>query len=515
MLFVRNTSLLLGIDCGILYNIDREMEVLHMPRRRRRRNKNKWLLYLLPLVLLVVVGAVACLVIPKEPEYRMSMQLSGERVLTVECGTEFKDPGATATIKNLTKGTSATAKVTVTGSVDTNKLGQYELSYKAAQNGRVSTDYRRVCVVDTQAPVITLVADPEKYTLPGATYEEEGFTATDNYDGDITALVVRTETPETVEYTVTDSSGNTTTVVRTLVYNDPIAPELSLLGKESVTVVEGNTYKEPGYTASDNCDGDLTAAVVVTGTVDTKKPGEYVLTYTVSDSYQNTVSLTRTVVVKKRPQDLVNDPATGEKVIYLTFDDGPGPHTGRLLDILKKYNVKATFFVVNTAYIDLVGRAAEEGHAIAVHSATHKFSQIYASEEAYFQDFYKMQEIIEKHTGITTNLFRFPGGSSNTVSCFNPGIMTQLAISSAEKGLVYFDWNVDSDDAGRASSASEVYRNVINGVKNRKNSVVLMHDIKKYTVNAIEDIITWGLENGYTFRALTEEGPTCHHGINN
>jgi peptidoglycan/xylan/chitin deacetylase (PgdA/CDA1 family) len=93
--------------------------------------------------------------------------------------------------------------------------------------------------------------------------------------------------------------------------------------------------------------------------------------------------------------------------------------------------------------------------------------------------------------------------------------MTRLTKAVQQKGFVYFDWNVDSNDAGGATTATAVYNNVVKGCKNLKTSVVLMHDIKKYTVDAIEDILKWGIANGYTFAALDENSPTMHHGVNN
>ena len=126
-----------------------------------------------------------------------------------------------------------------------------------------------------------------------------------------------------------------------------------------------------------------------------------------------------------------------------------------------------------------------------------------------------MQDIIEQYTGIRTNLLRFPGGSSNKVSSSNKGLMTRLTKMVEELGFVYFDWNVDSMDAGGAKTAQQVFNNVTRGVQGKTNSVVLMHDIKGYTVDAIERIIVWGLQNGYTFLPLTENSPTCHHRINN
>ena len=205
------------------------------------------------------------------------------------------------------------------------------------------------------------------------------------------------------------------------------------------------------------------------------------------------------------------------KIIYLTFDDGPSPYTNRLLGILDKYNVKATFFVTGAypGYASCIARAYNAGHSIGVHSYTHNYSQIYASEEAYWADFERVEDLIVQQTGHRTNLFRFPGGSSNHVSMFNEGIMTRLAYQAGQKGYTYFDWNVMSGDAGLTTKSSECYQNLVTGVKSRNVSVVLCHDSKSYTVDAMEDFISWALSNGYTFLPLTENSPTAHQTIAN
>lgn len=449
------------------------------------------------------------------PIKKINMQLNGDRSITMAYGGDYRDLGATAVLTDLQTGEEEELAVTVSGAVDPDRVGVYIIRYSASAEGILSTVYRRVQVTDNQNPSITLVSEPGHYTLPGKPYEEEGFTATDDYDGDLTQQVKRLFSKAFVTYIVRDSSGNMASATRPMVYDDPVPPELTLHG-DSMTVVNlGTTYVDPGYTALDNCDGDITQQVQVSGSVDTQQVGRTTLTYTVKDNYDNLTTATRMVFVKEPSVTKVNDPTKGSKFIYLTFDDGPGPRTGELLDILKKYNVQATFFVVNTRFISTVSRVAAEGHAVGIHSATHKFRKIYASERAYFRDLYDMQDIIEAHTGQESTLLRFPGGSSNTVSRFRRGIMTRLAAKVQEAGFTYFDWNVDSGDAGSANSANEVYSNVINGVAGKEHSVVLMHDIKGHTIDAIERIIVWGLENGYTFLPLTPDSPTCHHGINN
>ena len=163
----------------------------------------------------------------------------------------------------------------------------------------------------------------------------------------------------------------------------------------------------------------------------------------------------------------------------------------------------------------MIGKAYRAGHSIGVHSIKHDFYNIYASEEAFFADLQGMNEIVYRQTGQYTSLIRFPGGSSNTISRFNPGIMTRLTAAVTAAGYTYFDWNVSSGDAGETTSSDQVYLNVINGVSGKDASVVLMHDSKGYTVDAVERIILWGLENGYTFLPLTADSPTCHHRVQN
>ena len=308
--------------------------------------------------------------------------------------------------------------------------------------------------------------------------------------------------------------------VRTVNVVDTVPPEITLVPYEKEFIYVGEKYEEPGFTATDSVDGDVTAAVSVSE-ADTSAAGEKEITYTVTDKSGNSTSAVRKITVKEKPKPVVpgviNSPASANGgVIYLTFDDGPGPYTARLLDILAKYNVKATFFVTGRGDRSLIAREAREGHTVAIHTFSHNYSQIYASEEAYFNDLNAINEIIREQTGSYSKLLRFPGGSSNTVSrnaC--AGIMTRLTAAVEEKGFKYFDWNVSSGDAGGATSADKVYANVINGVRGKAYSIVLQHDIKGYSVNAVERIIIWGLNNGYTFAPLTYESPTIHQRVAN
>lgn len=206
-----------------------------------------------------------------------------------------------------------------------------------------------------------------------------------------------------------------------------------------------------------------------------------------------------------------------EKVIYLTFDDGPGPYTERLLDTLKAEGVQATFFVTGkvAAYPELLRRMAEDGHSIGLHSYCHEYNIIYASEDAFFRDIEKLESLIFEETGLHPKLLRFPGGSSNSVSCFNPGIMTRLCASVTERGYRYVDWHVDSRDSVGCRTTEGVLRNIREGAEQWGDCIVLQHDIYSYSVDAVESMIRWGKERGYRFAPLSENGPCARHSIYN
>jgi peptidoglycan/xylan/chitin deacetylase (PgdA/CDA1 family) len=462
-------------------------------------------------VLLVAAGLCIHFLNP----WSITLTMEGQPSYTLEYGETFEDPGATATLSGTRFFRSGLdVEVTSSGKVDTSKLGTYTITYHASRLFCSAEAQRTVTVQDTTPPVITLNQVEGSYTIPGTEYEEEGFSATDSYDGDLTDQVERVEQDGVVTYTVTDSSGNQATATREINYDDPIPPELTLLGDSTVTITAGTAYTDPGWDASDNVDGDLTDAVEVTDTLDVYLAGTYTLTYSVTDSYGNTTTAERTVNVQAVPQPDVVMP--NGKIIYLTFDDGPGPYTEDLLAVLAKYNVKVTFFTVNTKYISLVKEEIEAGHSVGIHSATHDYAKIYTSEDAYFADLKEQQDIIYNLTGVKTTLIRFPGGSSNAVSKhYCTGIMTKLTQAVTDQGFQYFDWNVTSGDAGETTSTDKVFENVVNGVKNRNVSIVLQHDIKKFSVDAVEKIITWGLANGYTFLPLDSTSPTAHHSVNN
>ena len=205
--------------------------------------------------------------------------------------------------------------------------------------------------------------------------------------------------------------------------------------------------------------------------------------------------------------------ATGEtalpKIVCLTFDDGPSKNTRPILEILDKEQVPATFFVcaqdANEKYLPLVADIAAAGHQIALHSATHQYSKIYASTDAFWQDIRTLRQALEPYVDVAAiDWLRFPGGSTNTVSHRYGGsdIMKKLKADAESRGFTYVDWNVCAEDSlGGHPSASTIYNNIIREVGDKNTCVVLMHDTNatKNTAAALPDVIRWFKNAGYRF----------------
>lgn len=200
--------------------------------------------------------------------------------------------------------------------------------------------------------------------------------------------------------------------------------------------------------------------------------------------------------------------------VYLTFDDGPSEQTNEILDILDDYGVKATFFVngrQDETSIAAYKRIVDEGHTIAMHSYSHKYSEIYESVDAFQKDFERIQNLIYDTTGVECTYYRFPGGSSNRVS--NANMLDYINYLNGQ-GVTYFDWNVSSGDAtSQAFTVDELVENVMKDVVKYKTSVVLLHDAnnKTTTVQALPTMIESLQESGAIILPIDENTQVIQH----
>ncbi|MCD7892830.1 MAG: polysaccharide deacetylase family protein [Erysipelotrichaceae bacterium] len=288
-----------------------------------------------------------------------------------------------------------------------------------------------------------------------------------------------------------DTSGNITEATANLnVFKDTEAPTIT--GLEDITVYVNETVDYmSGISAIDNHDINPTVSVDSDG-VDTSKTGTYEVTYKVTDKADNTNTYTQTVTVKEKPKETKK--ADGSKVVYLTFDDGPSSNTKKVLEILDKYDAKATFFVTGNGqkYNSYIKDAYDAGHTIGLHTYTHDYS-IYTSQETYFEDLTKVGNMVKDIIGFVPKYIRFPGGSSNTVSKkYKEGIMSELVDAVHDEGYEYYDWNVSSGDAsGNNVAVSKIVKNSTSSSAN--TIVLLMHDTdaKDTTIKALPKIIEY------------------------
>ena len=470
----------------------------------------------LGLLTLILITVLEVSFILEKPVVNISEQ---QLSLEVNENTSIKLPETTYHFKDVTD------TIKTSTNVDFNKVGTYIIEYKIPTFIGDYTVSQTINIVDTTDPTITLSGEKIFNQSYAKDYEEPGYTATDNYDGDLTDKVQVnkvdvTDTEYNLIYTIEDSSGNSASETRKVCIVDDVSPNITLNGRESMQILLNSKYEEKGATANDEKDGDLTSKIETIGSVDTSKTGTYTITYKVSDNSGNEATKTRKVVVYRKAEQSSNSTSDTKGVIYLTFDDGPTTSiTSKILDILKEKNVKATFFILNydSNTERLVKREVDDGHTVGIHGYSHNYSTIYQSVDAYMNNITKLQDKIKKSTGYNATITRFPGGSSNTASRYNPGIMTILTNEVVARGYKYFDWNVSSGDAGGAKTSSDVYNNVIKGLSKNRSNVVLMHDFSgnNKTLNALADIIDYGLENGYTFSKITESTPMVTHKVNN
>ncbi len=445
---------------------------------------------------------------------KLTVNINGEQNIVLELGETYNELGCESYF-----GEISVKNITVSGGVDTAVPGVYKITYTASFLNKTASAIRTVRVKDSICPVITA---PEVLEIPiGADITKAVFEygATDNYDGDIKERLSVEYKEDAILLMASDSSGNTSlSTIKVTRVPDGVAPVITLSGSKNAFVILGEDYIEEGFSASDNIDGDITHKVKAEGETFFTETGNYSISYSVTDSSGNTTTVSRSIYVYD-PNQVVIQPDENARVIYLTFDDGPCIYTPKILDILDRYQVKATFFVTNQKadWQDYIGTAYNKGHAIGAHTYSHVYS-LYTSPESYFSDLDAINEVIKAQTGSYTKLLRFPGGSSNTISKkYNKGIMSYLVSEVSNRGFVYFDWNIVSGDADGTSKKNDpdyIYNNVAGSLKGGAN-IVLMHDINPANITALPKIIEYGLSNGYIFLPLNEGSPTAHHPVLN
>lgn len=205
------------------------------------------------------------------------------------------------------------------------------------------------------------------------------------------------------------------------------------------------------------------------------------------------------------PDRSVKSLQQGERICYLTFDDGPSANTEKILDILLENNVKATFFVVGESLAqerkEIVSRIIKEGHAVGMHANIHKYEMLYASLDSFLADYETLYETLKNVYGFETAIYRMPGGSACT--CLN-GRGKEYIQEMEARGFSCFDWNISGEDSVGSPTVSSIQKNVLTKGLQCRRAYVLLHDSAAAckTVEALPEIIRQFKNCGFMFESL-------------
>ncbi len=434
-----------------------------------------------------------------------------EKIVKIEINSAYD---ARKNIKKVRNGSLKSVQIN-DKEVNYQKLGQYSVIYTYKKK-----EYKTyVKVVDSHAPQFDVKnldidlgmhvqAQDMVENIKDATHTQVYFKKKYSFDQEGT---------QEVTVCVKDEGKNITEKkAKVTIVKDSEAPDIT--GLDTLTIVAGgNADYQKGVEIKDNRDPSPQLQIDFSQ-VDLTQVGTYYVTYTGIDRSGNKISKQREIQVVNRTTAGINK-QSNEKIVYLTFDDGPSQNTKSILDILDRYHAKATFFVTgnNQTYNYLIKLAHEKGHTIALHTYCHDYKKVYASSQSYFDDLTKVGNMVKGLIGYVPRYVRFPGGSSNTISRrYCTGLMSSLSKELINRGYQYYDWNVSSSDAsGNNVAVNTIINQATSSHVNNIN--ILFHDSspKTTTVQALPTIIEHYQALGYRFEAINDQSFIPHQRINN
>ncbi|WP_297054851.1 polysaccharide deacetylase family protein [uncultured Dubosiella sp.] len=467
-------------------------------KKKKRRLRLGRLLAVLCIPLLLIAGI-----------YVIYLNFNPVQLYSRDVVAEYKEKyDPKSNIKFVFRGSKDDVKID--GNIDTNKKGEYPIKY--VYNDHSAT--ARINVKDTKPPELALKDTYIDMTTdfdPSSLVDSAEDAGKIKYSYDFDKATIDERGKHKVSVTAEDEDGNSVTKTATLYREeDTKAPQLKDR-KQTLSIMQGQLVSPDMLKVEDEFDPSPKIEID-DSSYDSTEPGEGTVTFTVSDRSGNSDTITLPLNVKK-------DPAYGKKVVYLTFDDGPSRNTKKILDILNKYDAKATFFVTGNhpEFNDYIKEAYKDGNTIGLHTYTHDYATLYSSKDAYYKDLQQISDMVEDLTGEKSMIIRFPGGSSNMISAqYTPHIMSELTQEVRDKGYQYFDWNVDSTDAsGNNVPAAQIVEHATGSDEQYIN--ILMHDTdaKNTTVEALEEIIKYYKDQGYVFLGLDTSSYPAHHTVQN
>lgn len=401
--------------------------------------------------------------------------------------------------------------------VRNNQLGQYQIEYIYKQK----RFYLKVYVDDIVAPEFDVI---KATILQNETIHPEDLVKNIKDDSQTKVYfekeyIFNELKTYSVNIVVEDAYGNKTTKTTHILVEESDTEAPTIHGIDDLTILLGDKIDlKQGVTIEDNHDKNP-ELIIDDSLLNIRKIGEYEVFYTVKDKSGNQKTYTRNIEVLSQ---YANREAKKDniKTCYLTFDDGPSSNTKELLEILDKYNIKATFFVTGTSPKDFhyIKEAYDKGHSIGLHTYSHDYELIYSSLRNYIKDLNKIKEVVYQQTGHYSNIMRFPGGSSNLVSKkYNNGIMKRLTHKVIDLGYQYYDWTSINGDGEGIKTINGLKKKALEEIQGKEDIMFLMHDSASCTntIKALPSIIEYLQKQGYEFHVVDENSPTFHHTVQN
>lgn len=452
-------------------------------------------------IYLIGAGIIVLLVVGFFSFRKPQIEFEKTREVEINSGADYSK-----FIKKVNEGKEEDIRID-NSKVDITKLGEYPVVYQLGDYKKTKT----IKVVDTRAPEFDVVSKTVEISD-----EIDPYQLVKNIEDDTKTTVLfkkdyhfKKAGEYEVKVTVKDEAKNEKTKnVKIKVFEDKEPPVIT--GKDRQFVVGTKIDLKTLVSVEDQNDSNPSLTVRYDH-FDNKTIGEYKIDYIAQDKYKNKSKKTLTIT-------MIDKPKLEDKIVYLTFDDGPSKNTPEVLKILKQYGCSATFFITgrNANYRRYIKEAYNQGHTIGLHTYSHNYSRIYASTDAYFNDLEKVGNLAKDYIGFKPQYIRFPGGSSNTVSKqYSKGIMKKLSQMVQNKGYTYYDWNAENGDGFEKMTQKEMIKR--GTASQAKKIMMLMHDAngKEDTVKTLPQIIEYYQNRGYVFKAIDETAIVPHHPIHN
>lgn len=448
------------------------------------------------LILIVIITSIIYNTFPR-------LQLNGSKNMIISYRDKYEEPGVI--VKNATG--NYMSKIKIDNNIDNKTIGNYYVDYSLKLGGKTLQVRRNVKVIDDVSPVIKLKGDQIIEISINSKYEEPGFAATDEYDGELTdkvEIIGEVNTQEygeyVIKYKVTDNSSNTTEVNRIIKVIDEIEPTIEC--KNNYSAFKTGSINIIGCEATDNFDGDLTNLITVSGEYDVNEPGIYKIKYKVSDNAGNKTSIEHNIIIYNEKQSTA----------YLTFNNSPTSLTDEILEILNEYQIKSTFFVSleqKEEYYKQLNKILENGNELGI-IGYHQTENIYKNSKTFKSYFEETEELIYNKTGKKITSYRFPETSNSKK--LNINTFNKIKEYLNNKNIIYYDWNIEPTNPSNLNiTYKEMIEKTITQILNNESNEIVINfydtEESQATIESLSTIIELLKEMNYEFDTINNSTP--------